>query len=92
MDNQDHFKDLEHMLTIFVLVDLALFIGYLVFAAASAVIGKVLCVLLTLVVAGYGLWVLYNTKELLKQRSLWITFSFGAIILCTAVSLICQFP
>ncbi len=92
MDNQDHFKDLEHMLSVFVLADLALFVGYLVCAATSVVIGKVLCAILALVVAGYGLWVLFNTKEILKQRSLWITFSFGAIALCTVVSLICQFP
>ncbi len=92
MDNHDHFQDLEHMLTVFVLVDLALFIGYLIFAATSVLIGKILCAVLALVVAAYGLWVLLNTKELLKQRSLWITCSFGAIIICTVVSLICQFP
>ncbi len=92
MDNNDHFKELEHMLTIFVLADLVLFIGYLVFAATSVLVGKILCAVLALVVACYGLWVLINTKELTKQRSLWITCSFGAIVLCTVVSLICRFP
>ncbi len=91
MDNKDQFQELEHMLTIFVFVDLALFVAYLIFAAASLLVAKILFAVLALVVAAYGLWVLYNTREILKQRSLWITCSFGAIILCTIVSLICQF-
>ncbi len=92
MDNKDHFQELEHMLTIFVIADLVLFIAYLIFAGTNVLIGKILCAVLALVVAVYGLWVLFNTKELSKQRSLWITCSFGAIALCTIVSLICQYP
>ncbi len=91
-EKKDHFQELEQMLTIFIFLDLALFIGYLIFAACTVTVGKILCAVLGLVVAGYGIWVLINTKEATKQRSLWLTCGFAAIFVLTVVSLICQFP
>ncbi len=89
---QDRYHELETMLTVFVILDLLLFIGYLATAITAVLAAKIICAVLAIAVSGYGLWVLYNTRELTRQRSLWLTCSFGGILLCTAVSLLCNFP
>ncbi len=91
-EKKDRYQELETMLTVFVILDLLLFIGYLATAIAAVTVAKILCAVFAILVAGYGLWVLYNTRELTKQRSLWLTCAFGGILLCTAVSLLCNFP
>ncbi len=91
-EKKDSFQQLEHTLTVFVLLDLALFIFYLVSAGANWTVLKYLSAALSILVAGFGFWVLINTKQLKNHHCRWIPYSFGAIVLCTVVSLICQFP
>ena len=54
--------------------------------------GGVLTAVLAILIAVFCEWMLYCAKELLKPRGLWLTCAFFSVILCTAVSLICNFP
>ena len=47
---------------------------------------------LEILICGGCLAFLYMSKELLKQRSLWLTSGFFSILLCLTVSLILSFP
>lgn len=86
------YREFEQVLTVFLLIDLVLFIGYLVFAGMGLVAAKIIFCILTMLGAGYCLWILWNIKEIFRQRSLWFTCAFGSIILCTLVSLIANYP
>ncbi len=89
---KDRYPELEQLLTIVIFLDLFLFIGYLICGITSALIGKILLAILCFVLSGYGLWVLFANRELTTPRSLWMSCSFGSIVICTLVSLICNFP
>ena len=53
---------------------------------------KFLGALLTLILSGFVLVILYRTNELLRNRSLWISISACALIICTLVSLVLRYP
>lgn len=91
-NKQTRYQKLEQVLTVFLLIDLALFVGYLVVAAMGIVAAKIIVGLLTMLGAGYCLWILWNIREIFRQRSLWFTCAFASIILCTLVSLIANYP
>ena len=93
MNNKQHsFRNLESFLSMILYVDLALFIAYLITAAAGFVVLKIIFAVVAMLIAAFCEWILYCAKELLKPRGLWLTCAFFSIILCTAVSLICNFP
>ncbi len=89
---KDHHQELERMLTVFVLAALVLFVAYLALAVVGQPVLKLVSAVLAILISIFSLWVLVNTKELLKQRSLWLSCSFASITLCIIVSLLCQFP
>ena len=89
---QNHFQELEHFLTVILYVDLALFLAYLVTAALGLLITKIILAVLAMAIAAFCEWILYCAKELFRPRGLWMTCAFFSVILCTAVSLICNFP
>lgn len=93
MENkQRSFRTLERFLSLILYADLALFIAYLVTAATGLIVLKIVFAVIAMLVAAFCEWMLYCTRELLKPRGLWLTCAFFSIILCTAVSLICNFP
>jgi len=93
MENkQRSFRTLERFLSLILYADLALFIAYLVTAATGLIVLKIVFAVVAMLVAAFCEWMLYCTRELLKPRGLWLTCAFFSIILCTAVSLICNFP
>ena len=89
---QPRFRQLESFLTLILYVDLALFIAYLVTAALGLVVVKIILAVAAMLVAAFCGWMLYCAKELFKPRGLWLTCAFFSVILCTTVSLICNFP
>ena len=93
MDQQKRqYKDLEMFLTILIFTMLALFLFYLVMAGNGQSVLKILSAVLIFCVSGFGLWLLHGSKELLRQRSIWMTLSFLSGSICTLVSLLTAYP
>jgi hypothetical protein len=68
------------------------FLLFLIFSGMGIVWLKVLTAIFAIIVPILCLVLLYLSQELLRQRSLWLTTGFGSIVVCTIVSLICNFP
>lgn len=92
MDNKTRYKTMELILLIAILVDLALFITFMIAAGNGIIWMKALFAILTIAVSVLCLLFLYKTGELLKQRSLWMTTAAAAILICLLFSLILNFP
>ena len=89
---QNKYKLFERFLTIVLCTDAIAFVLYLIFAGLGIVWLKVILILVCFALSGYILWLLYKTKELLRQRSLWITTGAAAIAFCLFMSLVLNFP
>ncbi len=91
-ENQSSYRFFEQFMTITLFVGLAFFLLYLIMAGVGLVVLKIIFAILSIVLSGVCLFTLYTSKELLKPRSLWLTAAFCSIIVCTLVSLICNYP
>lgn len=89
---QNRYKLMQTYVSRTLFIDLALFILYLVFAGFGItwlkVIFSIFIILLNLCVILF----LYMCGELLRKRSRWMSMSAAAILLCTLVSLILNYP
>ena len=92
MAKRNRFQQMEQLMTRVLLVDLALFMLYLLFAAVGITWLKVILSICVVLISAACLAFLYLTQELLKRRSLWMTSAAGAILVCLIFSLILQFP
>ena len=92
MDNNKRFQALERMLTMVMFGSLACFVLYLVFAGLGIGWMKYLTAAAVFGLSGFLLYVLISAREATKQRSLWLTFAAGGMILCVLVSLLVRFP
>ena len=88
----NRYKEMERYMTYALCADAVLFFFYLLAAGNGVIWLKVILTLLCLGISGLLLWFLYTTRELLRQRSLWITTGAAAIALCLLFSLILNFP
>ena len=88
----NQYKVFERFMTIVLCTDVAAFVLYMIIAGQGIIWLKVILALACLGLSGYILWVLYNAKELLRQRSLWMTVGAAAIAFCLFMSLILNFP
>ena len=86
------FKEFEKAMTLLLLCAAAAFVFFLVNAAMGITWMQVITGIVAIGLPIFCLVQLYLTKELLKQRSLWLTTGFGGIALCTLVSIIANFP
>ena len=91
-DNQSSYRFFEQMMTILLFVAVGFFILYLVMAGIGAVAWKIIFAVLIFLLSGVCLFTLYTSQELLKSRSLWLTAAFCSLVLCTLVSLLCNYP
>ena len=91
-ENQSNYRFFEQLMTVMLFVGLAFFLLYLIMAGVGVLVMKIVFAILAMVLSGICLFMLYTSKELLKQRSLWLTAAFCSIILCTLVSLLCNYP
>ena len=88
----NRYKIMERYMTFALCLDAILFILYMIVAGNGIIWLKVILTLLCLALSGALLWFLYVTRELLRQRSLWITVGAGAIAICLLFSLLLNFP
>ena len=88
----NRYKVMERYMTYALCLDAVLFVLYMIVAGNGIIWLKVILTLLCLALSGTLLWFLYATKELLRQRSFWITVGAGAIAICLLFSLLLNFP
>ena len=88
----NRYKEMERYMTYTLCIDTIVFILYLLVAGNGIIWLKVILTLLCFAISGALLWFLYATRELLKQRSLWITTGATAIAICLLFSLLLNFP
>ena len=88
----NRYKEMERNITIALIVDLVLFITFLIASGNSTTWLKVITFIMILILSVLCLAVLYLTKEILRQRSLWMTVAATAVLVCTFFSLILRFP
>lgn len=89
---RNSYRQLEQLLTLVVLADLALFLLFLIVSGFGITWLKVITALLTLGLSGLGIAFLVLIGEHKKIRSRWILTAFVGILLCTLVSLIAGYP
>lgn len=90
--NQIKYQQLQQFLTYGIIAAAVLFVLYLVFAGLGIIWAKVVTAVLAILISFACLALLYLRKELLRQRSLWMTTAAAAIIVCLLFSLILNFP
>lgn len=91
-DRINRYKQMERMVTAALILDLIIFIIYMIGAGNGIIWLKVLTILGILAISGGCLYLLYVSRELMKQRSLWMTVGAAAILVCLLFSLILNFP
>ncbi len=89
---RNRYKEMERYMTYALLADVVLFILYLICAGTGVIWLKVILAVLCILISGLCLGYLHISKELLRQRSLWMTACAGAVLLCVLFSLILNFP
>lgn len=88
----NRYKIMERYLTYALIISATMFLLYLIFAAVGIIWLKIIVALCAFGISGFCLYCLYINKELLRQRSLWMTSSAASIILCTLISLLLNYP
>ena len=89
---RNRYQEMEQLLTAILVMTAVVFLIYLIAAGTGTVWLKILSAVLIFLSGIGSLSLLYLSKELLRQRSLWLTSGFFCLILCTLVSLILAFP
>ena len=91
-EKNNRYQELDRVMTMVIIATAVDFLLFLIFSGVGILWIKVLTAIFAIVAPLLCLGFLYLSKELLRQRSLWLTTGFGAILVCTIVSLICNFP
>lgn len=91
-ERRNRYKDLEQLMTVLLIAAALDFLLFLIFSGIGVLWIKVVTAIFAILMPLLCLAFLYLSKELLRQRSLWLTTGFAAILVCTIVSLICNFP
>ena len=87
-----NFQQMQWYLTYALIAAVGMFALYLVFAGFGIVWLKAVTAVLAILISAACLAWLFMSKELLRQRSLWMTTAACAIIVCLLVSLVLRFP
>lgn len=92
MAKRNRYRQMEQQMTRVLMLDLALFLFYLLFTGLGVTWLKVILSICVVLISAACLAYLYLTQELLRRRSLWMTSAAGAIVVCLIFSLILRFP
>lgn len=90
--SNNRYKDMERIITFALIGAAILFIIFLIASGTGNIWLKILCALVAAAISGGCLWILYQSQELLKERSLWMSVSAAAIIICIIASLLLNYP
>ncbi len=86
------YQRMEWLMTYALVADAGLFVLYLIFAAFGVTWLKVILAILVILISLACLAFLFMSKELLKQRSLWMSAASAAVLICLIFSLLLNFP
>ena len=92
MKRTNRFQTFEKKMTRYLLVDLVLFVLYIIFAASNVIWVKILLSIAVVLISSACLAILYLSGEFKKTRSLWMTTAAVSITVCLVFSLILNFP
>ena len=92
MKRNNRYRSMERYITYALLIDLGLFLFYLLWAGLSVIWLKAITATICLLLSALILIFLYLAKELRRPRSLWMTTGASAIALCLLFSLLLNFP
>lgn len=92
MAKRNRYRELEKIMTRVLLADAAVFVLYMVFAALGLTALKVITAIVAILVSLLCLGYLYMNGEIRRRRSLWMTTGAAAVLLCTVVSLLLNYP
>lgn len=92
MAKRNSYREFESLMTKVILVDAAVFIGYLIFARLDIAALKVITAIISIAGSLLSLAWLFLTGELTRRRSLWMVTGFVCIVLCIVVSLLLGYP
>lgn len=88
----NRYKEMERIITVALVAVAILFIIFLFSSGFGTIWLKILSALIAVAISGGCLWMLYQSQELLKERSLWMSLSAAAIIICIIASLLLNYP
>lgn len=91
-EKRNRYKELEQLMTVLLIATALDFVLFLIFSGVGVLWVKVVTAIFAILMPLLCLVFLYLSKEILRQRSLWLTTAFASILVCTIVSLICNFP
>ena len=89
---RNRYKEMELNMTVLLIAATIVFLLYLVVAAHGILWLKAISAIFAILLCGLCLGFLYLSKEIFRQRSLWLTAGYFGILLCTLVSLLTGFP
>ena len=92
MDNSTRYKQMEQYMTLALIADAGIFLLYLIFAGFGIIWLKVITAILCGLLSCACLAFLYVSKELLKQRSMWMSVAAAAVLVWLLFSRILNFP
>ena len=92
MAKRNSYREFESLMTKVILVDAAVFVGYLIFARLDIAVLKVITAIISIAGSLLSLAWLFLTGELTRRRSLWMVTGFVCIVLCIVVSLLLGYP
>lgn len=92
MAKRNRYREMESLMTKIILGDVLVFVLYLISAGMGWTVLKVAAAIIALFGSLLCLGWLYLTGEFPRRRSLWMITAYGAIALCTLVSLLLNFP
>ena len=92
MANRRRYRDVERVLAQILMGEAAVFVLYLIFAGLGIISLKVVTSIVIVVASVLCLAFLYMCGEMVKRRSRWLVFGFGALLLLLVVSLLLNYP
>ena len=86
------YAQVQDYMTFALIAAAGMFVLYLVFAGFGIIWLKAVTAVLAILISFGCLAVLFLKKELLRQRSLWMTAAAASVIVCLLFSLVLRFP
>ena len=92
MAKRNSYREFESLMIKVILVDIAVFVLYLVFAWKDIAALKVITAIIAIAGSLLSLAWMFLTGELTRRRSFWMLTAFVCILLCVVVSLLLGYP
>ena len=90
--SRNRYREMEKMMTKIILADVLVFILYLICAAFSWQVLKVITAIIAIFGSLLCVGWLYLTGEFTRRRSLWMVTAFICIVICVVCSLLLGYP